>query len=222
MDSRANGLLEYIKNPESFGPARVIMYDDNWVLINDMYPKSSVHLLLLPRNPEFYNAHPYEASKDAVWLASAKVEVEKAKGIVASELRRLYGHDSASDQVRIKAMESDNAPPPNLLPPGRNWTKEIKAGIHSNPSMNFLHIHILSKEHHSLAMRQYKHYNSFNTPFLVSLDELPLACQEETKKHDGVNLSLDLICWRCGENFGRQFAKLKRHVDEEFEEWKRE
>jgi aprataxin len=29
-------------------------------------------------------------------------------------------------------------------------------------------------------------------------------------------------CWRCGMNFGNRFARLKEHLEAEFEEWKRE
>jgi aprataxin len=29
-------------------------------------------------------------------------------------------------------------------------------------------------------------------------------------------------CWRCEENFGNKFARLKVHLDDEFEAWKKE
>lgn len=37
-----DGLLAYIKEPESFPKSRVIYYNDDWVLIHDLYPKASV------------------------------------------------------------------------------------------------------------------------------------------------------------------------------------
>jgi aprataxin len=214
-----DGLLAYIKNPETFAASRVIKYDDDWVLIHDLYPKSSIHLLLLPRNPKHYDAHPYEACKDIAFLAAAKVEIEKAREIVASELRRLYGKDSASEQVRVQAMESED--PPATLPEGRDWSSEVMIGVHANPSMNHMHIHILSKDRHSVALRHRKHYNSFNTRFFVPVDDLPLE-EDDERNHAGKFLSDDMTCWRCGKNFKNQFAKLKVHLEEEFQAWKKE
>merc|ERR1711990_223236 len=66
-----------------------------------------------------------------------------------------------------------------------------------------------------------KHFNSFQAPFFVSLsdviDELngggdvrrrfQLATAEEDSK------KRDLICHRCGVNFKRRFADLKRHIE---------
>jgi aprataxin len=214
-----DGLLAYIKDPETFAASSVIMYDDDWVLIHDLYPKSSVHLLLLPRDPKFYNAHPYEACKDPAFLAAAKIEVEKARKIVASELRRLYGQVSVSEQVRIQAMESED--PPAILPEGRDWSKEVMSGIHANPSMNHLHIHVLSTDRHSSSLKHRKHYNSFNTRFFVPLEDLPLNADDE-RNHAGKLLFDDMTCWRCRKNFGNQFAKLKVHLEEEFQTWKKE
>jgi aprataxin len=37
-----DGLLAYIREPESFPKGRVIYYNDDWVLIHDLYPKASV------------------------------------------------------------------------------------------------------------------------------------------------------------------------------------
>lgn len=37
-----DGLLAYIKEPESFSASRVIYYNTDWVLIHDLYPKASV------------------------------------------------------------------------------------------------------------------------------------------------------------------------------------
>jgi aprataxin len=119
-------------------------------------------------------------------------------------------------------MCSQNPPPPEerdaLLPHGRNWLSEIVAGVHTVPSMNHLHIHIFSREMHSPWLKHKKHYLSFNTTFLVQLDELPL--KEDSKRfHPGNWPSWDMKCWCCGRNFGNKFKALKEHLEEEFEEW---
>ncbi|KAF2225728.1 histidine triad nucleotide-binding protein [Elsinoe ampelina] len=216
-----DGLKAYTVEPEAFGPDRMISYNDDFVLIHDMYPKSSIHTLVLPRDPIKNEEHPFDAFEDPEFLAKTKVETEKAKQLVASELRRRYGRYSTQEQARIEAMEADEMP--DELPPGRDWLKEVKAGIHAHPSMTHLHVHVMSRDNVNECMRHRKHYESFNTDFLVPLEAFPLA-PDDVRRHPGANgiLDQDLRCWRCGQNFGNKFAKLKAHLDEEFEAWKKE
>lgn len=71
-------------------------------------------------------------------------------------------------------------------------------------------------------MRHRKHYNSFATPFLVPVEDFPLAEGDERRRPGrGGFLERDLVCWRCGRGFGRGFKGLKEHLEEEFEGWKR-
>jgi aprataxin len=218
---RRDGLLDYIQNPTSFPPTRVIYHNTDFVVTNDLYPKGSVHLLLLPRDPSKYLLHPFDAFSDPVFLASVRAEAAKLKSLAAKELRRLFGSSSTSDQVRLSAM--DAYPPPATLPAGRDWTSEIMIGIHARPSMNHLHVHIISKDRYGDCLRHRKHYNSFSTPFFVPLDDFPLA-EDDVRRHPGREgyLKRDLVCWKCGMEFGNRFTKLKEHLKEEFEAWKKE
>lgn len=215
-----NALIEYIQNPTKFSPSRVISHDDNFVAIHDLYPKSSVHFLLLPRDSSKYLLHPFDAFEDTVFLSRIQFEIAKLKALAASELRRKYARFSASESARNAAFDAE--PPPTVLPQGRDWSKEIVAGVHAHPSMNHLHIHVLSVDRVSECMRHRKHYNSFVTPFLVPTDDFPLA-KGDVRRHPGKEryLERDLKCWRCGKNFGNQFKQLKVHLDEELEEWKK-
>lgn len=190
-------------------------------MINDMYPKSSVHTLILPRDFSKNVIHPFDAFEDPQFLAQVKEEVKKAKGIVAEELRRRYGKFSAAERPRIEAMEADD--PPEKLPEGRDWMKDVITGIHAHPSMTHLHVHVMSRDMVSECMKHRRHYESFNTAFLVDLDSFPLA-KDDPRRHPGRNgiLDQDLKCWRCGKNFDHKFSRLRKHLDEEFESWKRE
>ena len=214
-----NGLGRYMASPAKF-PA-VIYHNEDFVAIYDGFPKSSVHVLLLPLNPKTTLLHPFEAFEDPQFLVSVKAEVKKLKSLVESELRRLYGKHSASEQVRIEAMKTE--PPPEVLPPGRDWEKQVLTGIHAGPSMNHLHIHVLSVDRHSSCLKHKKHYNSFATPFLVDVEDFPLD-PEDVRRHPGSQgyLKSDLVCWRCQQNFKADFAGLKQHLALEFEAWKRE
>ncbi|KAI9827351.1 MAG: hypothetical protein M1819_006994 [Sarea resinae] len=216
-----DGLGAYTHSPTSFPPSRVIYHTPTSVVINDMYPKSSIHILLLPRDSTRNLLHPFEAFEDPVFLSSVQQEVRELRHLVATELRRKYGRFSTQDRAREEALETDSPPPE--LPPGRDWEKDVISGIHAHPSMNHLHVHVLSVDRVSDCMRHLKHYNSFATPFLIDVDDFPLP-PDDVRRHPGREgyLTSDLKCWRCGKNFGKQFAKLKRHLADELEEWKRE
>jgi aprataxin len=219
-----DGLGEYIRNPTSFGLARVPYYDDDFVAINDLYPKSSVHALLLPRSSSKNLLHPFEAFEDVDFLAQVQEEAKKLRSFVAKQLRRTYGQYSAQDQARERALNGeDDVPGGEDLPRGRDWEKDVMVGIHAHPSMTHLHVHVLSVDRFSECMKKTKHYNSFATPFFVPLEDFPLA-KDDVRRHPGKEgyLNSDLKCWRCGQNFGRSFAKLKHHLKEEFEKWKAE
>lgn len=185
-----------------------------------MYPKSSVHLLLLPRNKTKNVQRSQQAFDDKDFLAECKAECENVKRIVADELRRRYGKYSKQDQARNEAMDADEPPSADKLPPGRDWLKEVKAGTHTIPSMNHLHIHVFSKDMVSEPMRTASHYHSFTTRFLIELDEFPLKANDPRRlSPSGATGSLE--CWRCGMGFG-QIGKLKQHLEEELDAWKRE
>ncbi|KAF1933294.1 HIT-like protein [Didymella exigua CBS 183.55] len=229
LDAR-NGLGLYIEHPEKNPEGLVVEYDDDFVVINDKFPKASVHLLLIPRKSEYYEQHPLcLLSTDSAFRAEVQTRVIRLKQLAASELRRKYGRHSASDLSYQTAlsdlMNSADPPPPDqrdaVLPPGRDWLSEIKAGVHTHPSMNHMHIHVMSQEMHSPCLKHKKHYLSFNSSFFVSVEEFPLQGGSERYK-PGTWPVWDMKCWRCGENYQNKFAKLKAHLGEEFEAWKKE
>lgn len=215
-----DGLGPYIAHPESFPPSNVIYHTDDFVVINDLYPKASLHLLLLPRDPVKSKQHPFDAFEDPLFLEKVKTEASKLRKLAAAELRRKYAQFSAQEQTRSRAMDAD--PPPDELPAGRDWEKEIMCGIHACPSMNHLHVHVMSVDRYSGCLKHRKHYNSFATPFFVDIDAFPLAEDDERRHPDREGyLKRDFKCWRCREQFGNKFNKLKDHLEVEFDRWKR-
>ena len=218
-----DGLYPYIKSPESQSPDMMIYFTPTFVLVNDLFPKATVHLLLLPRDLSKTRLDPRIAlSTDLDFLNACRAEAAKASELAAKELARRIGPASETEAARLQAMESDN--PPETLPPGRDWLASIKAGVHAHPSMSHLHIHIVSTDMHSDCMRHRKHYNSFNTDFFIPLDAFPLAKDDPRWQIPYQNASLkeDFKCWRCGQDFGNKFAKLKEHLEDEFAEWEAE
>ena len=222
-----DALGAYIAHPKNYPSSRVIYYNDSFVVINDMYPKSSVHTLLLPRSTAHAMQHPFDAFEDASFLATVRSEAEKLKGYVAKELQRRFGKHSAQDAVREAVLNGEKDAPLGedgkpQLPPGRDWSKEVLVGIHAGPSMSHLHVHVASVDMFSDRLRHRKHYNSFKTPFLVDLADFPLAADDPRRHNIGAYLRQDLVCWRCGANFGDAMKALKDHLAEEFERWKRD
>jgi aprataxin len=190
-----------------------------------------VHLLLIPRDPTIYFQHPLHIlSTSPEFLSKCLARVESCKKLAAAELRRQFGHLSASDAPYQSALDTlmSTLPTPeptsaqlSSLPQGRNWSEDIVAGIHTHPSMNHLHIHIFSRDMHSSWMKHKKHYLSFNSSFLVRMDEFPLEEGSE-RFRPGDWPKWELECWRCGVQFGNGFKKLKEHLEGEFEEWRKE
>ncbi|TVY51183.1 Aprataxin-like protein [Lachnellula cervina] len=221
-----DGLLPYITHPSSYPSTRVIYHTPAFVAIHDLYPKSSVHTLLLPRSETHMLMHPCDAFDDAEFLAAVKAEAERLKALVARELRRVYGPGSRGDEERERVLNGDvvvgvEAEGEEVeLPPGRDWEKEVMVGVHAGPSMNHLHIHVLSVDRYSECLKHRKHYNSFATDFFVPLEEFPLDREEVRRRSHGIKG--DMKCWRCGENFGGRFKELKAHLEVEFKAWKRE
>lgn len=221
--SGRDGLGAYIKSPEKYDSKVVIYHNDDFVVIHDLYPKSSVHVLILPRSSKHNYLHPYEAFEDSDFLALCRAELKKVEALVATELQRKYGRYSKQDAPLEAVMNGEvDIPNDEPLPVGRDWSKDVISGIHAHPSMNHLHIHVMSVDRHSDCLRHRKHYNSFSTDFFVPVKDFPLS-KEDPRRDPGKMgyLKEDFKCWRCGKGFGNQFAKLKVHLDEEFEGWKR-
>lgn len=125
-------LLEYIEHPELW-PSVVLRVTENTVLIQDLYQKATVHLLLLPRSPKFYDLHPHQAFQDPEFLAMMKDEAASAARIAAAELSREISRYSVSNKARSNAMDAGT--PFDELPAGRDYLKDIRIGIHAHPSM---------------------------------------------------------------------------------------
>eukprot|EP00928_Gymnodinium_smaydae_P037744 TRINITY_DN26162_c0_g2_i1.p1 TRINITY_DN26162_c0_g2~~TRINITY_DN26162_c0_g2_i1.p1 ORF type:complete len:321 (-),score=54.91 TRINITY_DN26162_c0_g2_i1:123-1028(-) len=155
----------------------------------DGYPKASTHLLVLPRRVRIAG------------LASLKPEH-------LSMLRRLAAYVAWVMSSLSSQMAGAEA----------GWTH----GFHSVPSLRQLHVHVLTRDFQPSSIIKHKaiHFNSFRSPFLVSLDDVIEALESgmdlsnrfrlTTAKEEMYKRSLQ--CHRCGADFDRRFADLKRHL----------
>jgi aprataxin len=96
---------------------------------------------------------------------------------------------------------------------------KCKIGYHAKPSMDDLHIHIITQDFDSERLKNKKHWNSYNTDFFVSIDkvesdleefgQVQLPDEEELK----VLIKQPLYCHRCETEF-KTLPKLKLHLKE--------
>jgi aprataxin len=124
------------------------------------------------------------------------------------------------DATGPASSEAAAADLPDELPPGRDYAQDIMVGVHARPSMDHLHVHVLSRELHSECVKHRKHYNSFATGFFVPLADFPLAPDDPRREPERAGfLKSDFVCWRCGKGFGNRFKELKDHLETEFQAW---
>ena len=178
-----SALGQYLARPNSF--CNTVMADERFVVIKDLYPKAKLHWLILPRSHT--KDHPFMAFEDLDFLQQVR---------------------EYADYVKKEALKHLQQSLPFAL--DDNW---IKVGVHAVPTMDNLHIHVISKDMVSDSMKNNKHYNSFNTPFFVELDRFPI--HENDAEAYNSYIKGDIKCWACGHSFGRQFKRLKEHLNDE-------
>ncbi|KAI4499324.1 hypothetical protein M0802_005584 [Mischocyttarus mexicanus] len=90
-------------------------------------------------------------------------------------------------------------------------------GYHSMPSMQRMHLHVISNDFNSPCLRTKQHWNSFTTPFFMHSKELCKQLKEngELKKISFTTskqyLNTELKCHRCPIK-PKNMAELKKHL----------
>jgi aprataxin len=95
--------------------------------------------------------------------------------------------------------------------------KAYKVGFHSIPSMNQLHLHVISTDFVSPCLKNKKHYNSFCTPFFIEIDQAIKQLNDEDELSFDTNkfeayLKEPLQCLHCDSVF-TNIPKLKQHLE---------
>eukprot|EP00930_Biecheleria_cincta_P003032 TRINITY_DN103972_c0_g1_i1.p1 TRINITY_DN103972_c0_g1~~TRINITY_DN103972_c0_g1_i1.p1 ORF type:complete len:383 (-),score=35.85 TRINITY_DN103972_c0_g1_i1:106-1119(-) len=160
---------------------------DEFVTFHDGYPKAAIHLLVLPR----------------------RVRVAGLGQLTAGDLPMLRRLGAYVSWV-LQAAEGQKGDP------GLGWVH----GVHAVPSLRQLHVHIMTQDLCSPCMKNAKHFSSFRPPFLVALDDIIDTLEQGGDLSGRFNLRTaeedmkrrSLCCHRCGLDFGRKFAELKRHL----------
>lgn len=157
MDFR-KALQPYIDSPDKHDDNTVVYYDTLVVIIKDKFPKSLFHYLILPRDPQVTHQHPLAVFQDNQQLYDdVAMYISQAKRMIVDNLisRKLVDFEK-DDKVKYNTFINTF----------------IKAGVHSIPSLNNLHIHVITQDFYLEKMKHKKHYNSFTTTFFVEFDRL--------------------------------------------------
>lgn len=186
--------VPFIKSPEKY-PNIVLYYDETVCIIKDAFPKGKVHLLILPRHDNLTKMKPQEAFKEEqkIELIQPYVEqaTEMARKLFRKEWKRIDGKD---EEV------------------------EILVCCHSVPSLNNLHIHVMTKDMCGTHMKNKKHFNSFQTNFAIKFDEFPLK-DDDFRMYDKTKcemlLKQDLVYHKV--NYKGSFKKLQWKLQEDFD-----
>lgn len=193
----ARALYAYAEHPDQH-PDSVVWSDAKYVVVQDMFPKARVHLLVLPRPAPDTGAVPYTGPLDF----QRRTDAAAVREMVAAARTALAAAHPAQDPAHVRL------------------------GFHMQPSMRPLHLHAISTDYDSPALRTKKHWNSFTTRFFV--DAAPLAARIDACASDAdVRALIDsvfgdaaaadallrtpLCCHRCGAPM-RNMPALKIHI----------
>ncbi|GBG25228.1 Aprataxin [Hondaea fermentalgiana] len=147
-----HALLDYIKTPLAPAFAQGIFYKDStYTVIYDAYPKARVHLLVLPN------------------VSATGLDVDKMADLAPRHLSALEKLarfcDILADHVEQKFARGER----------------VKVGLHAQPSLRHLHVHIVSQDFDSPALKHKKHWHSFTHKDFFT----PLATVVETLRAQG-------------------------------------
>ncbi|KDQ12373.1 hypothetical protein BOTBODRAFT_34672 [Botryobasidium botryosum FD-172 SS1] len=213
MSNALTSLSTYASSdPASLPPTVLLRSSDDSIVIWDKFPKAMFHFLLLPRikgpltrenTTNLSSFIKWDKSKALNCLLSMKGDAEAVKVMIQDEMTKKHG-----------------------------FTWDIWMGFHSVPSMEHVHLHIISSDLCSPALKNKKHYNSFHPKlgFFLHFDEV--MSWFEDSGNGGLTLNMpslreeqyepllktDLTCWKCGEEV-RNIPLLKSHLEDE---WKKE
>ncbi|XP_026499208.2 aprataxin [Vanessa tameamea] len=94
---------------------------------------------------------------------------------------------------------------------------ELRAGFHAVPSMQRLHMHVISTDMNSPSLKTKVHWNSFTTSFFISYEELIKKLTEDgyiqkiSNDTHKILMSLPLKCNQCSFE-PKNMPQLKQHL----------
>jgi aprataxin len=160
-------------------------------IVNDAYPKATVHMLVLPLDVRLQSLNELTHSHVDLLL----------------DMKRTANEFIAHS--RIDATVS-------ALP----WTWPFAMGFHAIPSLPMLHMHVMTLDlHTSPRVKKRAHYNSFATRFFLPVDTVLADLRQN--RFVPVNQDVKALhqlekeayrCLWCGSTAFTQLPALKEHI----------
>ncbi|KAI9459496.1 HIT-like protein [Lactarius psammicola] len=219
-------LRTYAKLPDSsvattLPPTVYFSHTQHTLTIFDAYPKALFHFLILPRLSPVSASSPSDLTDLRTLLrrrasadAQARARAEETLCVLADEAARLR---SVIEEEMLARY-------------GFVW--DVWTGFHAVPSMEHLHLHVISSDLTAPALKTKRHYNSFSprAGFFVPLAEVRAWFDDATvpQQHQSAKmrrlapdeyeprLKNALECFRCGQP-AKNMPALKKHLQEEFD-----
>jgi len=200
------------KAPESLPCSILFKHSSKNITIFDAYPKSMFHFLILPRIQK-----PDSALVNLGSLLSG--DKVRAKEVI----------DSLWEDAQVVKKEISDEMVSRY---GFKW--DIWIGFHGAPSMEHLHLHVLSADLLSEKMKNKKHYNSFHPKlgFFLHMEEILEWLDAEATffantvkalkptKYEPI-LKESLVCFHCNTEM-KNIPLLKKHLEEEWDKLERQ
>ncbi|KAH9079624.1 HIT-like domain-containing protein [Lactarius deliciosus] len=223
MTSSLKVLRTYAKLPDpsltALPPTVYFSHTKHTLTIFDAYPKALFHFLVLPRlstdeRPSdltdlrtLLRQHASGPGDDARRAAGETLrvladEAARLRGVIEEEMRARYG-----------------------------FAWDVWAGFHAVPSMEHLHLHVISSDLTAPALKTKRHYNSFSprAGFFVPLAEVRTWCDDAAAAAPQFakvrrlapedyepRLKYALECFRCDQP-AKNMPALKKHLQDEFD-----
>lgn len=209
---------------------RILFYDDRTITIYDGFAKAKYHFLVLPRIPFKLSTSRGSSSQQAAPTLSASngrlnFGASSSNVVPASHMMSissllasphaaevLEAVHKASDRV-LEHIRTDM-----MKQYGVTW--EVERAFHAVPSMEHLHLHVVSMDLVSDRLKHKKHYLSFqpNVGFAIRLNVVEDLVKQGKKRLPKSEEAYEqllkgpLMSHHTGQDF-RWFPELKAHLE---------
>ncbi|PPR03537.1 hypothetical protein CVT24_007023 [Panaeolus cyanescens] len=212
---------------------------EDTITVYDAFPKSIFHLLVLPRSQPAPEDEEEDSSQPTLlqFVHSAKSTKPKAKQSLptAHQVRNLPTMlsnlpKSQSKEILLKMQDAACSAKQEIeaeMIRIYGWKWDVWIGFHAIPSMEHLHLHVISADLISEKLKKKKHYNTFhpNLGFFIHVEEvLEWFDTDETFFQKKIRslatlhpiLKQELICFHCDQTINN-IPTLKKHLQEEWD-----
>ncbi|KAF5358183.1 hypothetical protein D9756_001624 [Leucocoprinus leucothites] len=230
-----------LRKPTELPPSVLFSFSEKNMTIFDAYPKSIFHFLVLPRvlSPEPTSLLK-PSDKDTCPQSSVQEPETPPPSVTdLSSLRALLNSKSISkDRAKqvILSLKEDalgvKAEIEKEMQKRYGFIWDVWIGFHGVPSMEHMHLHVLSADLHSERMKNKKHYNSFHPKhgFFLHVDEVLAWFEAKPSYYQNIAklspnkyeplLKEPLVCFHCDVE-KKNMPTLKAHLQEEWEKLKK-